>query len=711
MDINKRNRTELKSYFVKNAIPTESNFADLIEGALNQKDDGVVKLPGNPLSIEASGDATSLKKAINFYRNFSDANPDWTINLNPRSAPNDAATARLGFNVSDGDGNSRFFIDRSTGNVGIGTTSPGAKLEVAGDIYASNSDIYFTKTDHVHSGKGNPAGYAAIENAKDYDALMILGRAGTSKGRYVRVWDYLQVNGGLDVTGNVGIGTTTPKGFQVALPESSKGSAAPGPGVTIAGGPQGNASIELRNNGSGTPFIDFAQDGTKADFDARIRLTEPGKLVIEGANVGIGTTTPNDKLHVVGGDMRVDNGTLWLRAGSDVNHGIGWYGANKLFAGTNIDGPVVFGFVGGALGTTSGGQKLALSWNSSGNVGIGTTTIHNPQGWNKVVDILGTQHARLNVRSDGGVVTSVFSHDNWAGARGVIGTDSNHPLTLATNYTHRMTIDTAGNVGIGTTTPNDKLDVAGNLRILTGSNAIRFTAGWTGFPDAVTNQSEISNDTGTYKTLMIIGNKSNDGKTRRVSVWDRFEVNGDAIITGNLGTHGYSPTPKTSGWGGGIHTWDVEAEGTIWSRNGTQSGARDVAENYFSDETLEPGDVVRLDETLERIVRSEKPNDTLVVGVISSAPGVLLNVDHDRRHENLFPVALCGCVPCKVVDENGPIRRGDLLTSSSIPGYAMKARPLKIGDEELFRPGTIIGKALGSLAEGTGVIEIFVSGQ
>jgi hypothetical protein len=210
---------------------------------------------------------------------------------------------------------------------------------------------------------------------------------------------------------------------------------------------------------------------------------------------------------------------------------------------------------------------------------------------------------------------------------------------------------------------------------------------------------------------MIIGNKSNDGKTRRVSVWDRFEVNGDAIITGNLGTHGYSPTPKTSGWGGGIHTWDVEAEGTIWSRNGTQSGARDVAENYFSDETLEPGDVVRLDETLERIVRSEKPNDTLVVGVISSAPGVLLNVDHDRRHENLFPVALCGCVPCKVVDENGPIRRGDLLTSSSIPGYAMKARPLKIGDEELFRPGTIIGKALGSLAEGTGVIEIFVSGQ
>src|SRR5262245_40923257 len=126
MDINKRNRTELKSYFVKNAIPTESNFADLIEGALNQKDDGIVKLPGNPLSVEAAGDATSLKKAVNLYRNFSDANPDWTINLNPRSDPNDANTARSGFNISDGEGNSRFFIDRTTGNVGVGTTNPDA---------------------------------------------------------------------------------------------------------------------------------------------------------------------------------------------------------------------------------------------------------------------------------------------------------------------------------------------------------------------------------------------------------------------------------------------------------------------------------------------------------------------------------------------------------------------------------------------------------
>ncbi len=76
-------------------------------------------------------------------------------------------------------------------------------LTVNGAMYAGNSDMYFTKTDHNHTGIGNAAGYAAIENASNYDALMILGRAGTDKGRSVRLWDYLQVNGNMEVTGEI----------------------------------------------------------------------------------------------------------------------------------------------------------------------------------------------------------------------------------------------------------------------------------------------------------------------------------------------------------------------------------------------------------------------------------------------------------------------------------------------------------------------------
>lgn len=190
-------------------------------------------------------------------------------------------------------------------------------------------------------------------------------------------------------------------------------------------------------------------------------------------------------------------------------------------------------------------------------------------------------------------------------------------------------------------------------------------------------------------------------------------MTGDVIITGRLGTNGQSPIPRTTGWGGGIHTWDVEAEGTIWSRNKVETGNRDLAENHFSDLDLTPGDLVCLDENRGGIVLSEKSNDELIVGIISSTPGLLLNAKRNtedtRDDMRAYPVALAGCVPCKVTDENGAINRGDFLTSSSTPGHAMKAKPIQVSGVDVYRPGTIIGKALDSSKSGKGIIEVFVT--
>jgi hypothetical protein len=115
---------------------------------------------------------------------------------------------RLRLRTATGQG---FLFENNKETALVDIDSDNGRLWTKGAIYAGNSDLYFTKTDHVHTGIGNSKGYAAIENAKNYDALMILGRAGTSKGRYVRLWDYLQVNGHMDITGNVGIGTTNPQ--------------------------------------------------------------------------------------------------------------------------------------------------------------------------------------------------------------------------------------------------------------------------------------------------------------------------------------------------------------------------------------------------------------------------------------------------------------------------------------------------------------------
>ena len=68
-------------------------------------------------------------------------------------------------------------------------------------------------------------------------------------------------------------------------------------------------------------------------------------------------------------------------------------------------------------------------------------------------------------------------------------------------------------------------------------------------------------------------------------------------------------------------------------------------------------------------------------------------------------MAMIGIVPTKVSAENGPIRSGDLLVTSSMPGYAMK------GTDRSQMLGAVVGKALGNLHSGTGVINVLVTLQ
>lgn len=89
-------------------------------------------------------------------------------------------------------------------------------------------------------------------------------------------------------------------------------------------------------------------------------------------NVGIGTTSPGEKLDVRG-NIRLSDNTLYFRGVGDNNHGVAYRGVNP-FAGQNIDGPVAFGWNGGALGSTNAGEKIALRWNEQGNIAIGANT-------------------------------------------------------------------------------------------------------------------------------------------------------------------------------------------------------------------------------------------------------------------------------------------------------------------------------------------------
>jgi hypothetical protein len=129
----------------------------------------------------------------------------------------------------------------------------------------------------------------------------------------------------------------------------------------------------------------------------------------------------------------------------------------------------------------------------------------------------------------------------------------------------------------------------------------------------------------------------------------------------------------------------------------------DFAEDFDVMDQTEPGEVMVLTED-GTLTQSTKAYDKKVVGVLSGAgsykPGIIL--DKQAGNGNRKPIAMMGKVYCKVDADTAPIETGDMLTSSTIPGYAMKA----IDPFKAF--GAVIGKALQSLKEGKGLIPILV---
>jgi hypothetical protein len=124
----------------------------------------------------------------------------------------------------------------------------------------------------------------------------------------------------------------------------------------------------------------------------------------------------------------------------------------------------------------------------------------------------------------------------------------------------------------------------------------------------------------------------------------------------------------------------------------------------------EPGDVLVISlNGPSGVEKCSQPYDGLVVGVYSTRPG-FLGADKEGATEvaaDEVPVAVLGIVPVKVTDENGPIQPGDLLTTSSTPGRAMRCAGLEL----CF--GRTLGKALEGLPAGQhyGVIRVLVTLQ
>lgn len=160
-----------------------------------------------------------------------------------------------------------------------------------------------------------------------------------------------------------------------------------------------------------------------------------------------------------------------------------------------------------------------------------------------------------------------------------------------------------------------------------------------------------------------------------------------------------------------LYDLEIKDDGTVAMKAMELMGA-DIAENFevrSDDNVLKQGLVVSIDARHEgKLVISNQAYDHRVAGVISGAGGITPGVVMGRGSsmpDIAYPVALTGRVYCWVDASSGPVRPGDLLTTSTRPGHAMKVT------NYMKAQGAIIGKAMGELENGTGLVLVLVSLQ
>lgn len=523
MAITTKNRKDLKSNFVKNAIPTEQNFADLVEAQLNQADDGVFKLAGEPLSVVAA--AGGQKRVLRLYADYPTANPDWLISLNPAQNPADAATNRPGFGITDGAGNTRLFLD-STGKLGLGTNEPqgGIDARLNGSTDAWHRFVVTTTPNwgdagaqHVTIGAGGAAGIMLSNpyvSWRDGKAAISYGRtSGTAGNTY---WDV-----GVRDDGRFGFfaGDNGGAGEHVWINKA---------GMLTA---RGGLVVE-----GGTAHLD--RDGALyRHVDGQVYLTVDDNLYIRKSGAASWAS-----------HFDVNTGSLNLKGSLNAGTGLRVSGNGGSFSLEGNDHNYIQFFPQKLVGGRKG-------WIGYGNVNTTALGVYSEAGplelAGTAVTITGNTLVRGALAANDGQNTGV-GRGLWLWASG----DSNHviysaspqgkspanaaPATGFHNASHRMRFRT--DLGQGFLFENRSetplVDIAsdtGNLwtrgAVYVGGSDLYFTQtdhAHSGIGNTM-GYAAIENATN-FEALMILGRQTANG--RIVKLWDYLEVNGNMRVTG-----------------------------------------------------------------------------------------------------------------------------------------------------------------------------------
>jgi len=388
----------------------------------------------------------------------------------------------LGFRSASAD---NILVLKGDGNVGIGTTSPGSKLDING---VTTSLGFRTAAANTN--------WSLISRDSAGNSPLYVQSANTSANQTIAKFNYgsTTANGGSNVltvakdnsyflNTDVGIGTASPSaGLQVAL----GGTAIPTAGSSTASAVFGNSTsdnnygLAIGANSNGVGYISSQRtDGAATTYNLAIQPN--------GGNVGIGTTSPTANLHIEGGtnnevlkiEADVSPFIRWVKSGSDV--GFLQFTSTSAYLSNMSNGSFFF--------RTNNTDKMTIT--STGNVGIGTT---NPSAKLDITD--NNPRIRLTSSSTG------LSGEDTVGAIDFYTSDASSQgqsvnakiegyaddiygkmgLRFYTgwkeNVTEKMRIKSNGNVGIGTTTPGSKLEVNGSIDANGGDGYLINGYGW-----------------------------------------------------------------------------------------------------------------------------------------------------------------------------------------------------------------------------------------
>jgi len=575
--------------------------------------------PGAPLQVNGEIVANGLFGAVTgapdntIWGVSKDTYPTWGMFYNEGSP--DYIEFKTGGTVSSritlDDGSAHFGLNG--GNVGIGNNSPQEKLDVRGSLATSISNtqvvgkLYNAASDgflELYTGEATP-----ISRIK-------LSAYGNSY--------FAPAN-----NGNIGIGTTSPTLGKLNV-VSAANTLVSALRIESSGTLANNDIVRMQINGLTNGFRMF-QDGSSNVIYS-----------FQDGNVGIGTTSPGAKLEIAG-QIKITGGSPGINKvlTSDATGLASWQNSG----GTPFSGSVTSGnwyriasnpgnrcnaeftlrdFISGG-GHSTATFRVGTSYNYASGTSF-TLLNHNQYSgatFTKVRVLQATtydpQYLEVYVERTGSVEFSVYDNlqaNGWVPiawtAGGIPGgyTDREFNidnLFVVGDYDDRLTINRGGNVGIGTTSPGSKLDVAGQIRIRNG-NGIAFErdlgqSDYSTFVDAYGFPSQgygaggaanywvrLASKGGTHIVLNTDGGAgSGENSFDHFTVWQGavdgdklFNVSniGNTYIKGNLGIGTTSPTKKLQVTGGSLLSTSILTDGYVQDVSGIVQGNYIPSQNW-----------------------------------------------------------------------------------------------------------------------------------